>query len=195
MFQCKIDEIFKDLPNVFGTADDILVVGHNSDGKDHDETLWQVLQICRHVNLKLKDKCYFRCMTVPFFGEIISRLGVQPHPQKLTVLTNMPPPKPKKKLQAFTGIINPLSKFSSRTVEVCESLRKLISAKAEWTWNATYQKVFEETKEIIKEDACMKFYDKTKLLCIETEMSGGRSGAALLQTRDNINCQQRWSTR
>ena len=35
MFQLKIDEIFKDLLNVFGIADDILVIGYDSDGKDH----------------------------------------------------------------------------------------------------------------------------------------------------------------
>ena len=51
MFQWKI-KIFKHLPNVFGIADDILVVGYDSDDKDHDEMLWHVLQICRHVNLK-----------------------------------------------------------------------------------------------------------------------------------------------
>ena len=45
MFQHKINEIFKDLPNVFGILDGILVVGYDSDGKDHDETLWWVLQI------------------------------------------------------------------------------------------------------------------------------------------------------
>ena len=45
MFQRKIDEIFKDLPNVFGIADDILTVGYDVDGKDHDDTLWRVLQM------------------------------------------------------------------------------------------------------------------------------------------------------
>ena len=39
MFQRKIDAIFKNLPNVFGIADVILVVRHDSDGKDHDDTL------------------------------------------------------------------------------------------------------------------------------------------------------------
>ena len=53
MFQHKSDKIFKDLSNVFGIADDILFVGYNSDGKDHDKTLWWVLQICKHVNLIL----------------------------------------------------------------------------------------------------------------------------------------------
>ena len=77
MFQCKIDEILKDLPDVFGIADDILVVGYDSNGRDHDVTLWQVLQICRNVNLKLnKGKCHFRCSSVPSFWEVISRLGV-----------------------------------------------------------------------------------------------------------------------
>ena len=61
MFQQKINEIFKNLLNVFGIADDILVVGYDSDVKDHDEILCQVLQVCRHVHLKPnKDKCHFR---------------------------------------------------------------------------------------------------------------------------------------
>ena len=50
MFQHKSDEIFKDLPNnAFDIADDILDVDYDSDGKEHDETLWLVLQICMHV--------------------------------------------------------------------------------------------------------------------------------------------------
>ena len=34
MFQCKIDKIF--MSNVFGIADDILVIGYKKDGADHD---------------------------------------------------------------------------------------------------------------------------------------------------------------
>ena len=44
MFQCKINEIFKDMPNTFGIADDILVIGYNKDGKDHDEAVYNVLR-------------------------------------------------------------------------------------------------------------------------------------------------------
>ena len=39
MFQRKMDEIFKDLPNASGIADDILVVGYHVDRKDHGITL------------------------------------------------------------------------------------------------------------------------------------------------------------
>ena len=41
MFQQNTDEIFKNLANVFGIADDILVVGYDTDGK-HDKMLQQV---------------------------------------------------------------------------------------------------------------------------------------------------------
>ena len=35
---------------------------------------------------------------------------------------------------------------------------------------------------------CMKFYDETKQLYIETDASGVALGAALLQTKSNTNC-------
>ena len=87
MVQRKTDEIFKELPDIFGISDDILVVGHEAGNKDCDETLQRVLQICRQINLKLnKNKSHFRCTSVPFFGEIISWHGVEPDPQKLKAL-------------------------------------------------------------------------------------------------------------
>ena len=112
IFQCKINEIFNDIPNMFGIGDDILVVGYNDNGKDHDETVCKVLQRCSEVNLKLnKGKCHFRCTSVPFFGEVISRNGVQPDPQKIKALLDMPPPNNKRELQVFLGIINYLGNF------------------------------------------------------------------------------------
>ena len=66
MFQCKIDKIFNDMPNVFGITDNILVIGYNEDGTDHDEAVYGMLRQCQEVNLKLnKDKRHFRCMSIP----------------------------------------------------------------------------------------------------------------------------------
>ena len=158
-------QILKDLPNIFGIADDILVVGFDSDGKDHNYILWKLLQICIQVNLKLnKDECHYRCTSILFFDGGIFRHGEQPNPWKMKVLAEMPPPKMKIELQAFLGIINYLGKFSPSTADICESLRKLTSAKTGWTWNATYQEIFDKARSIIKEDACMKFYNETKPL-------------------------------
>ena len=54
MFQHKIDELFNDMPNVFGIADDILVIGYDKDRTDHDEAVYKVLRWCQDINLKLK---------------------------------------------------------------------------------------------------------------------------------------------
>ena len=79
------------MPNVFGIAHDILVMGYDKDGTDHDKALDKVLKWCQDVNLKLnKEKCHFRCTSIPFFGEVVSRQGIQPDPQKVRALTEMP---------------------------------------------------------------------------------------------------------
>ena len=80
MFQRKIDEIFKGLPNIFGIADNVLIVGCDVDGRHHARSLRKVMQVCHWENVKLnKTKCYFRCNKTPFFWENISR-GVLPDP-------------------------------------------------------------------------------------------------------------------
>ena len=122
------------------------------------------------------------------FGEVISKYGMIPDPHELKVLLEIPPPKTKKKLQAFLGIIDYLNKFSPSTECVCESLRQLTSSKTEWTWNATYQKLSDKAKSIIKEDACMKFYEEIHPLYLETDSSEVGLGAAQLQTRNGICC-------
>ena len=162
-----------DMTNVFGITDDILVIGYDEDGADHDAAVHKVLQCCKEVNLKLnKEKLHFRCTSIPFFGQVISRKGVQPDPQKVKALMDMPLPNNKKELQAFLGIINYLRKVSPGTANVCDPLHKLTSSKVTWTWNASYQALFNKAKSINKSaDMCMKFYDDTKALCLETDAS------------------------
>ena len=46
MFHRNIDKIFKGLPNIFVIADDILIVAYDTEGRDHNRTLGQVMLIC-----------------------------------------------------------------------------------------------------------------------------------------------------
>ena len=190
MFQCKIEEISNDMPNLFGIAD-ILVIGYKKDGADHDEAVYNVLRQCQDVNLKLdKDKCHFRCTSILFFGKVVSREGVQPGLQKVRAHAEMPASKNKRELQAFLGIVNYLGKFSPGTAEACEPLQKLTSSRMNWTWNASYQQPFDKAESLIKVEVCMKFYDDTKLLYLETDASGVGLGVALIQLHNNTACQK-----
>ena len=49
-------KFFNDIPNVFGIVDDILVIGYDKDGADHDAAVHKVLRQCKEVNLKLSKK-------------------------------------------------------------------------------------------------------------------------------------------
>ena len=42
MFQKRIDELCRDLQNVFDVADDISIAGFNEEDRGHDETLHKV---------------------------------------------------------------------------------------------------------------------------------------------------------
>ena len=191
MFQHKIDELFSDMPNVFSIMDDILVIGYDDDGADHDTLVHKVLQRCEEVNLKLnKEKCHFRCTSTPFFREVILRRGVQPDPQKIKALIDILAPNNKKELQAFLGIINYLGKFSPGAADVCDPLHSLTSSKVTWTWNASYQSLFNKAKLLIKSYMCMKFYDDTEPLYLETDVFRVGLGAALLQTWEGTTCQK-----
>ena len=95
-------------------------------------------------------------------------------------------PKNKKELQAFLGIINYM-KFCPRIEDTCKALRQLTSVTTEWTWNTDYQKVFDKVKSIIKADACMKCYEETKPLYLETDTFRAGLRASLLQTRNDTN--------
>ena len=71
-FQHKMDKIFSDMPNIFGIVDDILVIGYDDNGTDHDAVVHKVLQRCEEVNLKSnKEKCHFRYTSIPFFEALV----------------------------------------------------------------------------------------------------------------------------
>ena len=165
-----------------------MIAGFDEWGKDHDETLENVLQAYTQANLKLNiNKYLFRCTSIPFFGETISWQGVSPDPRKAQALTDMPLPKTKKELQSFLSILNYLSRFSPMTAEVCEPLPKLTSGKTDQTLNRIYHNLYGK-KQLVKRDACMKFYDVAGPLYLEIDASGISLEARLLQVRDVMNC-------
>ena len=172
MHQQKLDEIFKDQLNVFGIADNMLIVGHDANNRDHDRALRWVLQICQKENLKLnKNKCYFWCIQGQSWQDNIQ--NALPH---------------KKDLKSFSDIMNCWGKFSPSTAEVCEPLRKLTSVKSVWTWNNILQNLYKREKSIIKNYTSIAFHRETEQLYLETETDALGVGiiASLLQVRDSM---------
>ena len=114
MFQRKSDKIFRELPKVFGIADHILIVMYDNDGEDNSAMIREVLKIYQIENFKLnKQKCNLRCMSIPFFREIVSRNFIKPDSRQFKTLTKIPAPKIKRP-SIVLGIVNYLNKFFPR---------------------------------------------------------------------------------
>ena len=131
---------------------------------------------CWWQNLKLnKNKCQFRGTRILFFGEIISRDGVQLGPRRLYAQKEML--LGYAKLQSFLGIMNYLGKFSHTSSEVCELLKRLTSSKCEWTWNSTYQSLYKRAEtSSLKRLLTMAFYNENEQLYLgrDTLCAGSR---------------------
>ena len=66
-----------------------------------------------------------------------------------------------------------------------------MSVKTEWMWKGSYQKLSDKAKALIKEDACMKFFNESKALYQETDASRVGLGVWLLQIREGMEFSMR----
>ena len=125
VYQFKIDEIFEDISQCVGIADDIVIFGYND--HDHDQTLYTVLDRACKVGMKFNpDKCTFERDSISFYGVTISADGVKPDPRKIDAIKNLPEPRKEALLELFLGIVNYLSQFSQNIAKMTCNLRALL---------------------------------------------------------------------
>ena len=104
-------------------ADDIMVIGYQENEQDQDKAFTQLLETAKKNNIKLNfDKIQYKQKEVEIFGETYTTQGHKPSDTKVKAITEMPKPENLKDLQAFLGMIQYLSKFSSRIAELAEPL-------------------------------------------------------------------------
>ena len=76
VYHFTIHGIFKDLPGVDTSMDDIITWGESTEV--HDQRLRAVLQRCREVNLKLNPaKCEIGVLELTFLGGVVSAEGLK----------------------------------------------------------------------------------------------------------------------
>ena len=81
IFQRKLDDIYKNIPNVTGIADDIIVFG--SAEEEHDNAFVNMLEATRANNVSLNsEKLQFKQPSVNFFGHELAADGILPAADK-----------------------------------------------------------------------------------------------------------------
>ena len=126
-----------------------MVVGNQQNHTDHDIALTNLLETARRSNIHLNyDKLHYKAIEEDFFRETYTTDGCKPAQNKISVITEKPPPTCKKQVQSFIGMINYLSKFSARLLELAEPIRELCKEKVPFNWGLEHHTAFKQIKKI-----------------------------------------------
>ena len=140
-------------------ADDIMVIGYQEDEQDHDIAFTKLLETTKKNNIKLNfNKIQYKQKEMEFFGKIITTQGCKPSDTKVRAITEMPKPTCLKDLQTFLGMVQYLSKFSPRIVEIAEPLCDLTKKHAPYAWGPEPNQAFDSIKKEIVQAPILRYY-------------------------------------
>jgi hypothetical protein len=106
IFQRIMYELLGDIPNIQVYLDDIIITS-NGTFEEHSANMEQVLDILPKANFRANlRKCYFGEAKIDYLGYEITRDGIKPQPIKVEAILKISPPKTKRQLRHFLGMIN-----------------------------------------------------------------------------------------
>ena len=164
-----------------------MVVGKQNNHKDHDIALTQLLKTARECNVRLNyDKLQYKRTEVGFFGKTYTIDGQKPSQSKVKAIKEMPPPQSKKQVQSLIGMINYLSKFSTRLSELAEPIRELVKERVPFNWGPEHDEAFSPIKKELTAAPILAYYNPKKLTVLQTDASCKGLGACLLQNKKPV---------
>ena len=150
-------------------------------------------------------KLQFKTTKCNFFGQIITPEGMKIDDKEVEAIKQMKASKDKKALQSFQKMIrignkylnnrrliehpiaycniplNYLKRYSAKLTRLFEPLKPLLREEMEWTWNSSYQDVFDAIKEELSRTPVLAYFDRKAEHVIQTDASTKGLGAVLLQ--------------
>ena len=135
----------RDIPNVAGIADDILVFG--SSDIEHDQAFINMLKTCRKNNVGLNsEKLQFKQEKINFYGHTLTEKGIQPAEDKLQAIKNIRVPANAAELHTILGMVNYLNRFSVKLAEYTAPLRELTKKHVHFRWEPHHQAALDRIK-------------------------------------------------
>ena len=126
----------------------------------------------READLKLKaSKCNFLKAHVQYLGHLISGKGIEPVPEKLESIKNMPSPTTPKEIKQFLGLIGYYRKFIPKFSDVARPLTNLTKKDIQFEWTPECQLTFQLLKDLLLTEPILKYPDPNKPYVLYTDAS------------------------
>ena len=161
-------------------VDDLLVYSQNFES--HIERLDQVLEKLEEANLKVKPgKCTIASPILKFLGVLVSEKGLQPDPEKIRAILEMPAPRSVKAVQRFMGMVTYHGSFIPRLAELSACITDLTRKGTPWNWTPECEKNFQILKSALCNSPILVHPDFNKEFVISSDSSFFAAGACLMQ--------------
>jgi hypothetical protein len=186
IFQAVINDLLGDLDFVQVYLDDILITSSGS-FQDHLKKLKIVFTRLEQANFRANlHKCFFARDELDYLGYWLTRRGLQPQPKKVEAILRLTPPKTKRQLRHFLGMVNFYRDMWRMRSHLLAPLSALVSPKVKFEWRKEHQDAFEQVKRIISKETLLTFPNFNEPFHIYTDASKYQLGAVIMQNSKPI---------
>uniref|UniRef100_A0A4W5K9F3 ribonuclease H n=1 Tax=Hucho hucho TaxID=62062 RepID=A0A4W5K9F3_9TELE len=179
-----MSQLLDGLSGVIVHADDVLVCGR--DRAEHDVRLTAVLTRLQETGLTLNEKCTFAQSEVLFLGHKISAAGIEPDPEKISAITDMPIPQNVAEVRTFLGMATYVGKFLPQFSDTTKPLRDLLAKEIDWSWGHVQQVAFDKIKRDLASQRVLAQYRPHAKTKVSADASSFGLGVVLTQMQDNM---------
>ena len=170
-FQQLISIVLQDCSEfAMAYLDDIIIFSQTEE--DHLKHMEIIFKKLKKADLKLKEsKCDFFKKEIHYLGHLISVDGIQPLPEKLDSIHNMPKPRSPKEIKQFLGLTGYYRKFVPRFSDMARPLTKLLAHDCEFKWTNQCDISFQMLKDTLCSAPILKYPDTSKPYTLYTDAS------------------------
>ena len=185
-FQRMMEQIFRieiESGKVMIYLDDILIATLTR--KENRELTRTILAKLKEHGLCLRlAKCHFEKEEIEFLGLKIRSGEVDVAQSKVQAILNEHPPKTKRGVRRFLGLVNVYRKFIKDFAKTARPLHDLTGDKP-FVWTSKQQKAFEELKESLIRKPVLALPNDRGLVRLETDASDVATGGVASQQQDD----------
>ncbi len=157
-FQRLMDRVLAGCNCCYPYIDDIFV--YSSSWEGHLEHLREVFLRMRDSGLKLKlPKCVFAAPSVKCLGFVVSKHGVEPDPDKISCILELPRPTNVKEIKSIVGMAGYYSRFVDNFAAIVRPLHALTKKGVSFCWTKECQQAFEDLKQALISPAVLRLPD------------------------------------